>query len=185
MLAPESLKRVHPLGKAPVISDGETVVAESGAIIEYLIGEQGDGRLVPEPGSPERRRYTYWLHYAEGSAMPPLLLKLIFDTLPGRLPLPLRPVGWLISQGVKSNFVHPQLKLHLDYVESELSGSTWFAGEMFTGADVQMSFPLEAASARGLLGSSRPNLEAFVERIRERPAYQRAKARIGPQNLGL
>jgi glutathione S-transferase len=184
MLAPSSLRRVHPLGKAPVIKDGEITLAETGAIIEYLIERYGLGRLAPPPGTPERLRYTYWLHYAEGSAMPPMVLKLIFDRVEStKLPFFVRPVARGIARRVKSSFVEPQIKLHLDYVEAELAKSAWFAGDAFSAADIQMSFPIEAAAARGVLDGGRPNLGRFLERIHARPAYQRALERGGPYEL--
>jgi glutathione S-transferase len=185
MLAPAALRAVHPLGKSPVITDGNGLaVAESGAIIEYLTGRYGNGRLVPAAGTPERLRYTYWLHYAEGSAMPPLLLKLVFDRIE-RAPLPffVRPVAKAISGRTKTSFIEPQIELHLDFMEGELGKSAWFAGGDFTAADIQMSFPLEAAVARGGLDSSRPRLMAFLEKIHARPAYQRAIEIGGPYQM--
>lgn len=184
MLAPASLRGVHPLGKAPVITEGDTTLAESGAIIEYLIDRHGEGRLAPPPGMPERLRYMYWLHYAEGSAMPPLLLSLVFNRLPhGPMPFFIRPIARVISQKAIASFINPQLKLHLDYLEGELGKGTWFAGEAFTAADIQMSFPIEAAAARGALNSSHPRLQAYLERVQTRPAYQRALEKGGPYAL--
>lgn len=184
MLAPASLRSVHPLGKAPVVTDGEVVLAESGAIMEYLNDRHGQGRLIPEPDTPERLRCTYWLHYAEGSAMPPLLLSLIFGRLPhGPMPFFIRPIARRISHKTMTSFVEPQLRLHFDYIEAELARSTWFAGETFTCADVQMSYPIEAAAARGVLDTSYPRLQAYLERIHARPAYQRALKRGGPYAL--
>jgi glutathione S-transferase len=180
MLAPASLREVHPLGKSPVITDGALTVAESGAIIEYLVGTYGDGRLAPAPGTPERLRYTYWLHYAEGSAMPPLLLKLVFDRIPkGPMPFFVRPIAKAISQRVRTTFIEPQIAQHLNYLEAELGNSAWFAGNEFTAGDIQMSFPLEAAAARGGLNQSRPKLMRFLERIHARPAFKRALERGG------
>jgi len=181
MLAPAALLAVHPLGKSPVIVDGTVTVAESGAIVEYLIDRYGVGRLVPPPGTPERLRYTYWLHYAEGSAMPPLLLKLIFDRVANSgAPWPISAVARRISGTVQNGFIGPQLKRHLDYLEAELAAHSWFAGAEFTAADVQMSFPLEAAASRAGLNASRPHLMGFLERIHARPAYKRALERGGP-----
>src|SRR6202795_384853 len=154
MLAPPELRAVHPLGKSPVITDGDLTLAESGAIVEYLAGRYGGGRLVPAAGTPEHLRYIYWLHYAEGSAMPPLLLKLVFDRVESApMPFFVRPIAKQIAGRAKSSFIEPQIKLHLDYMEKELGKSTWFAGNEFSAADVQMSFPLEAAAARGGLDS--------------------------------
>ncbi|GAC1453256.1 MAG: glutathione S-transferase [Steroidobacteraceae bacterium] len=174
LLAPPELRRVHPLGKSPVISNGADIVAESGAIIEYLLDGYGNGRLRPAQGTAERRRYTYWLHYAEGSALTPLLLKLIFSRLPrGPMPFVARPVVKAVANRVQQGYIDPQIKAHADYWESELGKSLWFAGDEFSAADIQMSFPLESAAARagGQLGDK---TRAFLGRIHERPAYQRA-----------
>jgi glutathione S-transferase len=183
MLAPASLRQVHPLGKSPVITEGDLTLAETGAIVEYLVERHGGGRLVPAPGSPDRLRYTYWLHYAEGSAMPPLLLKLIFDRVPRGVPALLRPIGKAIAERALTGFILPQIKLHLDYMESELAKSPWFAGAEFTAADIQMSFPLEAAQARGGLDGRWPKLTQFLGRIHARPAYQRALEKGGKYEL--
>lgn len=185
MLAPASLRAVHPLGKSPVVTDGDRTLAESGAIVEDLIDRYGNGRLIPAAGTPERLRYTYWLHYAEGSAMPPLLLKLVFDRIEtAPTPFFVRPIVRAIAGKVKSSFIGPQLETHLAYQESELGKSTWFAGEELTGADIQMSFPLEAAASRaGLTAASRPKLFAFLERIHSRPAFRRALERGGPYSF--
>jgi glutathione S-transferase len=184
MLAPASLRAVHPLGKSPVISEGGVTVAESGAIVEYLVERHGQGRLIPPPGTPERLRYTYWLHYAEGSAMPPLLLSLIFARLP-RAPMPffMRPIVRAISAKTRKTFIDPQLELHRNFMEGELAKTSWFAGEEFTAADIQMSFPVEAAAARGGLDASLPKLWAYLQRIHARPAYQRALQKGGPFEL--
>lgn len=182
MLAPPELKAVHPLGKSPVISDDGTVVAESGAIVEYLVGRYGNGRLVPKPDTPERLRYTYFLHFAEGSAMPPLLMKLVFDRIEhGPMPFFARPIARAIARKVKDGFIMPNIRNQLDFLEAELGKSTWFAGEEFSAADIQMSFPVEAAIARA--GGDRPNMRAFLERIHARPAYRRALERGGPFDL--
>jgi glutathione S-transferase len=184
MMAPATLRAVHPLGKSPLVSDGDAVIAESGAIVEYLVTRYGEGRLVPPPGTPERLRYTYWLHYAEGSAMPPLLMKLIFDRMPkGPMPALMRPIVRRIAERVRGGFVDPQLKLHLDYQEAELGRSQWFAGDEFTAADIQMSFPVEVSAARGGLDPTRSKLWAFLERIHARPAYQRALERGGRYDI--
>ncbi|QUE74269.1 glutathione S-transferase [Stutzerimonas stutzeri] len=181
MLGPAELKKVHPLGKSPVITDGELTLAESAAILEYLLDRYGSGRLAPPAGSSEYLRFRYWMHYAEGSAMPPLLLKLVFDRVAnGPMPFFVRPVARAIANGANKAFIGPQLKLHLDYMESELGKSLWFAGDEFSAADIQMSFPLEAAQSRAGLDASRPRLSAFLQRIRERHAYQQAIARGGP-----
>ena len=181
MLAPPALLAVHPLGKSPVITDDGVTVAESGAIVEYLVDRYGGGRFVPPVGSAERLRYTYWLHYAEGSAMPPLLLKLIFDRVAATpMPWPFSTMARRISGGVQGAFIGPQLKRHLDFMESELAARQWFAGNDFTAADVQMSFPLEASRVRAGLDAGRPRLMDFLDRIHARGAYRRALERGGP-----
>ncbi len=181
MLAPPELRQVHPLGKSPVITDGAVTLAESGAILEYLVEQYGGERLAPARGAPERVRYTYWMHYAEGSLMPPLLLKLVFDQIEkAKMPFIAKPFAKAISHKVKASFVLPQIKRHLDYLEGELQSRDWFAGAAFSAADVQMSFPLEAAAARGGLNASRPRLMEFLARIHARPAYQRALEKGGP-----
>jgi glutathione S-transferase len=180
LLAPQELRAIHPLGKSPVITDGERTIAESGAIIDYLLEVHGKGRLMPEPGSPAKLRYTYWMHYAEGSAMPVLLLKLIFQRLPKGVPALLRPLARLISTGAMRQFVDPQLARHMSYWETELAGLPWFAGRDFSAADIQMSFPVEAAAARSGLMDDKPHLKDFLTRIHARPAYQRALERGGP-----
>ncbi|NVE00732.1 glutathione S-transferase family protein [Massilia sp. BJB1822] len=184
MLAPPELRKIHPLGKSPVIQDGEVLVAESGAIIEYLVEKYGDGRLVPPAGTPDKLRWRYFLHYAEGSLMTPLLMKLVFDRVESApAPFFVRPIAKAIAGKVKKSYILPQIRQHLDYLEGELAGSEWFAGSAFSAADIQMSFPLEAATARGGLDGARPRLAAFLQRIHARPAYQRALERGGPYEL--
>jgi glutathione S-transferase len=184
MRAPASLRAVHPLGKSPVITEDGQTIAESGAIVEYLVERHGQGRLAPAPGTPERLRYIYWLHYAEGSAMPLLLLALVASRIP-QAPMPFfaRPIARRIADRLRGGFVEPQLAQHLDFLEGELGKSSWFAGEDFTAADIQMSFPLEAAAARGGLDASRPRLMAYLDRIHARPAYKRALERGGKYEL--
>lgn len=178
MLAPPELKKVHPLGKSPVITDGDLTIAESGAIIEYLISKYGKGRLKPAPETPEALRYTYWLHFAEGSAMPPLLLALIFNKIEtSPMPFFIKPIIKGVSATVKSSFINPNLKNNFAFIESELTKSEWFAGNEITGADIQMSFPLEGGSTRG--GTLGPKSLAFLEKIHARPAYKRAIERGG------
>lgn len=180
MLAPAELRQVHPLGKSPVVTDGELTLAESGAIVEYLVERYGSGRLIPPAGTPERVRYRYWLHFAEGSAMPPLVMKLVFDRLE-KSPMPffVRPVARALAGRVKKGFIEPNLQRQLDFMEAELAAGPWFAGGEFTAADIQMSFPLEAATVRGGLDAKRPRLMDFLARIRARPAYRRALERGG------
>jgi glutathione S-transferase len=184
LLAPPSLRAIHPLGKSPVVVDGEHVLAESGAVLEYLV-ERYDTALAfaPSPNTPERLRYRYWMHYAEGSAMPPMLLSLVFSRLK-KAPMPffVRPIARGIADKALSGFVAPQVKLHLDYMENELNRQPWFAGEAFSAADIQMSFPVEAAAARAGM-EKYPHLQSFLQRIHKRPAYQRALEQGGPFDL--
>jgi glutathione S-transferase len=184
MLAPPELRAIHPLGKSPVITDGDATVAESGAIIEYLLERYGQGRFVPPAGTPDKLRYTYFLHYAEGSAMTPLLMKLVFDRVEtSPMPFFARPIARSIAQKVKGTYVMPQIAGHLNYLEAELGKSTWFAGEQFSAADIQISFVLEAVASRAGLDEKYPKLQAFLDRIHARPAYQRALERGGKYEL--
>jgi glutathione S-transferase len=183
MLAPPELRGVHPLGKSPVIVDGDMVLAESGAIIETLADRYGAGKLAPAPGSPERVRYLYWLHFAEGTAQPPLLLKLLFDRIKSKAPFFVRPVARAIADKALGTFVLPNIGRNMDFMESELGKNEWFAGAQFSAADIQMSFPVEALRMRGGLDEKRPRLMRFLERIHSRPAYQRAVERGGKYAL--
>lgn len=184
LLAPSALKKIHPLGKSPVITDGEFTIAESGAIIEYLLEKYGQGRLAPPVSAPAHRRHVYWLHYAEGSLMPLLVMKLVFSRLKTvKAPFFVKPVIKAIVRRVNGTFLDPQLRQHLGFLEGELTKRAWFAGEEFSAADVQMSFPIEAAAARGGLGSDHPRLTAWLERVQARPAYKRALEKGGPYQL--
>ncbi|WP_411850740.1 glutathione S-transferase family protein [Stenotrophomonas sp. LGBM10] len=188
-LAPQALRDMHPLGKSPVLQDDALVLAESGAILEYLADRYDSARqLSPEllpAQAPERVRYRYWMHYAEGSAMPPLLLSLVFARV-RKAPMPFfaRPIARGIADKVMKTFVGPQLTLHLDWMERELGSAPWFAGERFTAADIQMSFPIQAAASRAGSMEAYPKLRSFLQRIEQRPAYQRAVERGGALDLG-
>lgn len=170
MLAPPELKAVHPLGKSPVIEDldgqGGRVIAETGAIVEYLV-ERADGRLGPPPHRDAALRYRFWLHYAEGSLMPPLLVKLVLTRIP-------------IFGKAAQKRIQPMIDTHLDFVEAELAQRPWFAGDQLTAADVMMSFPLEAARNRAGLGPDRPATLAWLDKVHARPAYRTALAKGGP-----
>ena len=166
-LAPPELQAVHPLGKSPVLEDGGVQLIESGAIVDYLIRHYGNGQLRPAQNAPEFERYQQWLHYAEGSAMLPLLLKLYVSRL-GEAGAPLQPR------------IDSELANHLGFVDRSLHGREWLLGDTFSGADVQMSFVGEAA--RGLRASY-PALDAWVRRFQQRPAYQRALERGGPYSM--
>jgi len=183
-LAPPELAAVHPLGKSPVISDGNTVVAETGAIVEYLLDRAGNDALRPPAGTPERLRFTYWLHFAEGSAMPPLLMALVFSKVrTAPMPFFARPIARGIADKVMRSFVQPNIDRQSAFMESELQARPWFAGRAFSAADIMMSFPLEAAASRGGLDERYPKLGGFLARIHARPAYKRALERGGPYAL--
>ncbi|MDJ0909631.1 MAG: glutathione S-transferase [Woeseiaceae bacterium] len=183
-LAPPDMRDVHPLGKAPMISDGDITIAESGAIIEYLMDTYDDGTLRPAAGTPERRMWTYWLHYAEGSFMPLMILSLIIGRIEtAKMPFFVKPIARGIAGKVRQGYLDQNVKRHLDWMESTLKESTWFTGENLTAADIQMSFALEAAEVRTDLNSEYPKLAEFLERIRARPAYQRALEKGGPYKL--
>jgi glutathione S-transferase len=166
MLAPPELRRVHPLGKSPVIDDGDIVIAETGAIVEYLV-EKGDGRLGAPAHRDDALRYRHFLHYAEGSLMPPLFTKLVLSRVP------------LLGKTAQKKF-QPMIDVHLDYVEAELAARPWFAGKELTAADVMMSFPLEAAVSRANAVEGRPHIAAWLQKIHARPAYQAALQAGGP-----
>lgn len=168
MLAPPELKRIHPLGKSPVLEDTEIgdVIVETGAIVDYLV-ERGDGRLGPPAHRDAVLRYRQFLHYAEGSMMPPLLVLLVVNRIP------------LLGKTAAKR-IQPMIDVHLNYVEAELSSRPWFAGDTITGADIMMSFPLEAARSRAGLDTSRPATIAWLDKIHARPAYQAALAKGGP-----
>jgi glutathione S-transferase len=182
LLAPPELRAIHPLGKSPVIVDGGHTIAETGAIIEYLVEAYGGGRLLPPPGTPERLAYRYWLHYAEGSAMPPLLLKLIFSRMPRGVPAFIRPVARMIAATAQTRMIDPQLANHRRYWNETLARTPWFAGQEMTAADVQMSFPVEAAAGRVGLDDA-PAVRDWLDRVHARPAYQRALKTGGPFDL--
>lgn len=177
--APESLKRIHPLGKSPTIEDDGLVVAESGAIIEYLLDQYDtEGKLRPN-SKQALLDYRYWLHFAEGSLMPLLVMKLIFKKIPQNpMPFFVKPIAKSISEKVAANFIDPRLVPQLSFIEQTLEDNTWFTGEDLTGADIQISFPLLAASTRTDL-TAFPNIRRFLEQMQSRPAYQRAQEKGG------
>jgi glutathione S-transferase len=183
MLAPAELRAVHPLGKSPVVTDGGLTIAETGAIVEYIIELYGQGRLLPPAATQELLRYRYWLHFAEGSAMPPLVMTLLFGEIPKRTPALVRPVARMIGKTVQATYLGPMIEAQLDLMESELSHSTYFAGPELTGADIMMSFPVEAAASRNGLGN-RPHLTAWLAGLHARPAYQEALRKGGPYAYG-
>tara|TARA_R110002012_G_scaffold151810_1_gene311790 strand:- start:281 stop:946 length:666 start_codon:yes stop_codon:yes gene_type:complete len=178
-LAPESLKKVHQLGRSPVITDGEVTVAESGAIIDYLGRKYSDKALIPEPGTEAYRQYTYWLHFAEGTLMPPMVAKLVFDKVrQNAKPFFVKIIANKIADKVMDGYYGVNLVANLKFVEQYLADNEWFAGDALSGADIQMSFPLEAMASRNVAGDY-PNIAAFVKRIHARPAYQQGLSRGG------
>ena len=183
---PESLRNIHPLGKSPVITDdssGEQIlIAESGAIVEYLLQNYGKNSslIIPETGSQQERDYLYWLHFSEGSLMPPLLLRLIFDRVKkARVPFFVKPITKAVADKVLIEYVNPNINRLLDFIEASLKGKNWFLGDQLSGADIQMSFPLETSLARGLVNEHYTCIQSYVERIHEQPAYQAALKKGG------
>jgi glutathione S-transferase len=186
-LAPASLKAVHPLGKSPVITEGDVTIAESGAILEYLVeryGAKAKGDLVgllPATGTPEHRQSRFWMHYAEGSLMNWLVMKLVFVTIPTQpMPFFVRPIARQICATVQAKLIDPNLATALAFMEAHLGTHDWFAGDQISIADFQMSFPVEAVLARGADARQFPRLAAYQARMVGRPAYQRALAKGGP-----
>jgi len=185
LLAPPELAQVHPLGKSPVVTEGDVTVAESGAIVEYLLDTHDPtGALRPAPGTAARRRFIYWLHFAEGSAMPPLLMKLVFRKVGTAAPFLVRPLAKAIAAEVDRSFIDPNLRRQYDFMQQELADhGPWFAGRDFSAADIQMSFPVEAAAARGGLDARWPAVMDWLQRIHARPAYHRALQVGGPYKI--
>ncbi|MGB5245655.1 MAG: glutathione S-transferase [Woeseia sp.] len=183
-LAPPELLAVHPLGKSPVITDNGRSIAESGAIVEYLVDQYGNGRLRPAAGTPEFDQYRYWLHFAEGTFMPLMVMSLIFNRVETtKMPFFAKPVAKGISRKVRQSYIDPNARRALDFMEATLAATTWFAGSEITAADIQMSFPVEAAAVRKGLGSQYPQLQRFLDVIHARPAYQAALEKGGPYAL--
>jgi glutathione S-transferase len=184
-LAPASLKKVHPLGKSPVLSDDDLTLAESAVILEYLARQYGEGQWAPMPGDEDYWAFSFWLHYAEGSLMPPLLLRLVFERVrTGPMPFFVRPIAKGIADKVDQAFINDQIRTHFGFVDKHLSKHEWFAGERISIADIQMSFPLEAAVARGTISEKHPHIVAFVQRFQARPAYLRALEAGGDYDYG-
>jgi glutathione S-transferase len=182
LLAPASLRKIHPLGKSPVITDGDATLAESGAILEYLVDTYGKGALAPAAGTPAFRHYRYFLHYAEGSLMPFLVMKLVFNKIKTDAPFLVRPIAKAIAGQVGDRFLDPNLAAHLAFLAEHLAKHAWFAGDAFTAADVQMSFPVEGAVARAG-GAIPPKLTEWLARIQARPAYRRAIEKGGEYSV--
>ena len=184
--APETLRKVHNLGKSPIISDNcsgeEIIIRESGAIIQYLLQTYGQksSLMIPKYGTQLERDYLYWLHFSEGSLMPPLLLRLVFERIKkAKVPFFVKPIIKVVANKVLSDFVNPNIQRILKFIEGSLEGKKWFLGEQLSGADIIMSFPLEASVTRGLVDKRYPNIKAYVERIHQQPAYQSALKKGG------
>ena len=183
-LAPPELLAIHPLGKLPVVTDGERTVAESGAIVEYLVNEYDNGRLLPPDGTVERHAYTYWLHYAEGTFAPLMIISLIMNRIEtAPMPFFAKPIAKGIVAKVRAGYLGQNIKLNLEFMEATLTASTWFCGNTMTAADIQMSFALEAAEVRTNLATGYPHLAASLTRMRELPTYQAALEKGGPYSL--
>lgn len=182
--APDSLKKVHPLGKAPVLEVDGTSYAESGAILEHCAEVLGEGRFRPEPGTPAFDRYRYWMHYAEGSLMSPLLVRLLMSKVENApLPFFIKPVAKGIVKKVEGAFTAPELEKHAAFIEQHLGSHDFFAGDAFSAADVQMSYPVEALLARGRVEANQDKTRAWFETVSARPGYGRAADKGGPVML--
>lgn len=184
--APKSLKAVHPLGKSPVISDGDVTVAESGAIVDYLIATYDKANNFQADSAEELRSTIYWSHFAEGSLMPPLLMALLFDKVKeSPMPFFVKPIAKGIANKVMGDFVQPEIDSILAFIETSLAGKEWFSGDCLTGSDFQMSFPLEALVAKDKISEqTHPNICAYVHRCQSRPAYLKALEKGGDYDYG-
>lgn len=183
-LAPPELQAVHGLGKAPVIVDDGITMAESGAIVEYLVHRYDNGQLRPADGTPQWRDYIYWMHFAEGTFMPLMIISLILSRIDSApMPFFIKPIARTITDKVRAGYLDANIKRNLAFMEQTLTNTSWFCGDTLTAADIQMSFALEAAEVRTDLASKYPRLAAFLETVRARPAYQAALERGGPYQL--
>lgn len=182
-LAPAAMKKVHPLGKSPILEADGYALAETGAIFEYVIDQYGEGRLRPAPGGAAHLEYRYWMFAAEGSYMPPLLIALLLNRMEtAPMPFFVKPVARRLAKGLRDGYADQALNVHFEYAESVLGKSEWLAGGAFSAADIMMSFPFEGFAARGDLSGAK-NIAGFLKRIHERPAYQRALEKGGPYSL--
>jgi len=183
LLAPPELKAIHPLGHAPVVTCDGITLAESGLIMEYILEKFGNGKLVPK-SDENKLKMKYYFHYSEGSLQPPLLLNLIFAKIrASSMPFFARPIANKICDSVENSYINPNVKSNLDFLENELSKSTWFAGPEISAADIMLSYPLEASDAR-VGNTERPNIKRFIQSIRSRPAYIRALEKGGDKDYG-
>lgn len=182
-LAPSAYRTLHPLGKAPIVTMGDTTLAETGAIIEHFMDQHPEAGLRPEPGDPAREKYHYWLHAAEGSLMPLLVMALFFNRMETAPPFFIRPVVKAVTGRIRDMYLTPSTTNMIDFIESELGKSEWFAGDKMTAADIMMSFPMEAAMSRVDTGKPCPNIQNWLKKIHERPAYIRAVEKGGAQEI--
>ncbi|EZQ01706.1 glutathione S-transferase family protein [Acinetobacter sp. Ver3] len=174
--APPELKKVHPLGKSPVITDDNLVIAESAVILDYLADRYDTQHQFKPQSQPDLTQYQYWMHYAEGSLMPLLVMTLVLSFVPPKVPFVIRPIANKIIDGVTDGFIQPRLAEHIEFLEQHLAQHEFFISQ-FSFADIQMSFPLIAMDER--LNGKYPNIHAYVKRIKQRPAYQRAVIKGG------
>ncbi len=179
LLAPPELRKLHRVGTSPIITDDDVVLPESNAIFQYILDKHGNKGLVPQPGSAERVRYLYWLHAAQGSIVPLMYMQLVFSRLKGRVPWPLKPAMKMVDAQTNKSFLQPKLNNILAQIESDLSESTWFAGEQFSVADIAMGYCLEVAEVRCGMDARYPNAQSYLSRMRARPAYKKAQEKNG------
>jgi len=168
--APKELKQIHPLGKSPVITDGDLTIAETGAIIEYLIENYADGKFIPPPKTPEKLRYTYWMHYCEGSAMPPIVMKVVFKVMPEKVGFLIKPLVGIVASKAQDEYVDIEIMKQINFWESELQKTEYFAGSEFTACDIMMGFPLEVVF-RYFAMDKFPKIKEFLDKVHARPAY--------------
>ena len=178
--APASLRKIHPLGLSPVLTDDSGLaLAETGAIVTWLLHRFDTAhRFSVAPDSAAWPQYLYWLHASEGTVMPPLVMSLVMTVMTSQAPALIRPVAKAIRGGLEKKFYGPQIRNNFAYAEGEVARTGWFAGDAFSAADVMMSFPVEAAGSRADM-SPYPALRDWLSRIRARPAYREALARGG------
>ena len=182
-LAKNDFKKLHRLGKAPILTDGDLVLIESAAIIEYLIDTYANGRFKPHVATPERISYNYWMHAAEGSAMNLATVSLVLNRMDSRVPFIIKPILKMVTKKVRESYIKPGMANFIDYIEEQLSQSSWFAGKEFSGADIQMGFVMTVLQARGGLDDKYPNAMRWLEQMAERPAFQAAMEKNGDFNL--
>ncbi|WP_299974676.1 glutathione S-transferase [uncultured Pseudoteredinibacter sp.] len=181
-LAPDEYRKLHTIGTSPTISDGDVVLPETGAIMDYILDKHPCGKLRPETDSPQRTRYLYWMHASQASFMPLLLEALIFKRMESKAPFIIRPIISLVVNKVRENYLWQRYNRHMDFMEAELSRSTWLSGEELTAADIVMGYCLQVAEVRTGIDEKYSHIHGFLKRMRERPAYKRAMEKNGPFN---